>query len=126
MLSQESVDTKWGKIAPREFLLNILNPKLTPLPEDKDACIMYNTVIGEKDGKDTKVEIHLWDEAKNGFTGMQRVTGFPAAIGGKLVGGKKIDRIGVRAPEECIKGSNYDSMLEELKLSDIHIKETIS
>ena len=126
MLMQEPVETKWGKIAPREFLLGILNPKLAPLPEDKDACVMYNTVIGEKDGKEAKVEYHMWDEAQNGFTGMQRVTGFPAAIGSKLVAGNKINLTGVRAPEECVSGENYNSMLEELKLSDIHIKETVS
>ncbi len=126
MLSQEPVETKWGKIAPREFLLGILNPKLAPLPEDKDACVMYNTVTGEKDGREAKVEYFMWDEAQDGFTGMQRVTAFPAAIGGKLVAGKKIDLAGVRAPEECVRGGNYRSMLDELELSDIHIKEKIS
>jgi lysine 6-dehydrogenase len=126
MLSKEAVETKWGKIVPREFLLGILNPKLAPLPEDKDVCVMYNTVIGEKNGKEAKVEYFLWDEAQNGFTGMQRVTGFPAAIGGKLVAGRKINLTGVRAPEECVTGKNYKSMLDELKLSDIHIKEKVS
>jgi lysine 6-dehydrogenase len=126
MLSQEPVETKWGTIAPREFLLGILNPKLAPLPGDKDACIMYNTITGEKDGKEAKVEIFMWDEAQNGFTGMQRVTGFPAAIGGKLVAGHKIDLTGVRAPEECVRDKNYRSMLDELTLSDIHIKEKVS
>jgi saccharopine dehydrogenase-like NADP-dependent oxidoreductase len=126
MLSKEVVETKWGKIAPREFLLGILNSKLTPLPEDKDACVMYNTISGEKNGKQAKVEYFMWDEAQNGFTGMQRVTGFPAAIGGKLVAGKKINLTGVRAPEECVTGENYKSMLDELKLCDIHIKEKVS
>lgn len=126
MLSTDPVDTRWGKIPPREFLLNILNPKLAPLPEDKDACVMYNTVIGEKDGKEARVEYFMWDEAQGGFTGMQRVTGFPAAIGGKLVAAKKINLTGVRAPEECIKGENYKSMLDELAQSDIHIKEKVS
>jgi lysine 6-dehydrogenase len=126
MLTQELVETKWGKISPREFLLGILNPKLAPLPEDKDACVMYNTVTGEKGGKDAKVEIFMWDEAQNGFTGMQRVTGFPAAIGGKLVAGHKINLTGVRAPEECVKDGNYQSMLDELALSDIHIAEKVT
>jgi saccharopine dehydrogenase-like NADP-dependent oxidoreductase len=126
LLSQEPVETKWGWISPREFLLGILNPKLTPLPEDKDACVMYNTITGEKAGRQTRVEYHMWDEAQNGFTGMQRVTAFPAAIGGKLVAGKKINLTGVCAPEECVKGTNYRSMLDELELSDIHIKETVS
>lgn len=87
---------------------------------------MYNTVTGVKDGKEAKVEYHMWDEAQNGFTGMQRVTGFPAAIGSKLVAGNKIKLTGIRAPEECVRGENYNSMVEELKLSDIHIKETVS
>lgn len=126
MLSKAPVETKWGKIAPREFLLDILNPKLKPLPEDKDACVMYNTVTGIKNGKEAKVEYHMWDEARNGFTGMQRVTGFPAAIGGKLVAGKKIRLTGVRAPEECIQDEHYKSMVDELALQDIQIKEKVS
>ena len=87
---------------------------------------MYNTVTGRQGGKETKVEYFMWDEAQNGFTGMQRVTGFPAAIGGKLVAGKKIALTGVRAPEECVRGENYLSMLDDLKLKDIHIKEMVS
>ena len=126
MLSQEPIETKWGRISPREFLLGILNPKLAPLPEDKDACVMYNTVTGEKNGREAKVEIFMWDEAQNGFTGMQRVTGFPAAIGGKLVADDKINLTGVRAPEECVRGENYQSMLDELESSDIHIMEKIT
>jgi lysine 6-dehydrogenase len=126
MLSQEPVETAWGRIAPREFLLGILNPKLLPYPEDKDACVMYNSITGEKDGQEAKVEYFMWDEAQNGFTGMQRVTGFPAAIGAKLVAGKKIALTGVRAPEECVIGTNYTFMLDELELSDIHIKEKVS
>ncbi len=126
MLSKEPVDTKWGKIVPREFLLNILNPKLAPLPEDKDACVMYNTITGIKNGKETRVEYFMWDEAQKGFTGMQRVTGFPAAIGGKLVAGKKIGLTGIRAPEECIRGETYKAMVAELAKQDIHILEKVS
>ncbi len=126
MLEKEPVETKWGKIAPRQFFLDILNPKLKPLPEDKDACIMLNTVTGIKDDREAKVEYFMWEEAQNGFTGMQRVTGFPAAIGGKLVAGKKIDLTGIRAPEECVTGANYQYMLDELTKQDIHIKEKIS
>jgi lysine 6-dehydrogenase len=126
MLSKEPVETKWGMIAPRQFFLDILNPKLKPLPEDKDACIMLNTVTGIKDDKEAKVEFFMWEEAQKGFTGMQRVTGFPAAIGGKLVAGKKINLTGIRAPEECVTGANYQYMLDELAKQDIHIKEKVS
>jgi lysine 6-dehydrogenase len=126
MLSTEPVETKWGKIPPREFLLGVLNPKLMPLPEDKDACVMYNTIIGEKDGKEARVEYFMWDEAQGGFTAMQRVTGFPAAIGGKILAAKKVAITGVRAPEECITGENYQAMLDELALNGIYIKEKVS
>jgi len=63
----------------------------------------------------------MWDEAQGGFTGKQRVTGFPAAIAGKPAASRKINLTGVRAPEECIKGEDYKAMLDELKQSDIHI-----
>ena len=126
MLSKEPMETKWGKIAPREFFLDLLNPKLKPQTGDKDACIMLNTVTGVKNGKEARVEFFMWEEAQKGFTGMQRVTGFPAAIGGKLVAGKKIKLTGIRAPEECVTGANYQYMLDELEKQDIHILEKVS
>lgn len=115
------------KISPRELTLQLLNERLMPLPGDSDICVMYNTIIGEKGGDHWKIEYHMWEEAdlENGFSAMARVTGFTAAVGAKFLANKKISAKGIRAPEECIVGDIYDDYINELKLRDITIEETI-
>jgi saccharopine dehydrogenase-like NADP-dependent oxidoreductase len=123
LFEEEPLDWDGVKISPRQFLLKIINPRLAPGEKDGDVCVMYNTVTGQKDGRPCKVEYFMWEEAQDGFSAMARVTGFPAAIGAKLVASGKIDLRGIRAPEECICGENYTWFLEGLAARDIHIAE---
>jgi saccharopine dehydrogenase-like NADP-dependent oxidoreductase len=103
----------------------MINPRLVPQEGDGDVCVMYNTVTGEKDGRPHKVEYFMWEEANEDFTAMARVTGFPAAIGAKMIGAGQIDLRGIRAPEECFTGKNYQALLAELEACDIQIAEEI-
>lgn len=125
LLDETPVEFNGSKISPREFLLSLINPRLVPEKGDGDVCVMYNTVIGEKDGKAQKVEYFMWEEASDEFTAMARVTGFPAAIGAKMIGLGKIDPRGIRAPEECFDGDNYQFLLNELDACDIKIAEDV-
>ena len=68
----------------------------------------------------------MWEEADSEFSGMARVTAFPACIGAKLVASGRVGLRGIRAPEECVTGKDYDWFLDELKKKDITIKETVS
>jgi lysine 6-dehydrogenase len=113
-------------ISPRKFLLNIINPLLVPQEGEGDVCVMYNTVSGTNDGVPHKVEYFMWEKPDQEFSAMARVTSFPAAIGAKLIALGKTDLKGVRAPEECIFGENYDWFMEELADKNITIKEKIS
>ncbi len=126
LLDETPIEVNGVQISPRTFLLNILNPKMLPKPGEGDVCVMYNTIEGMKNGSPCKVEYFLWDEAVDGFSAMARVTSFPSAIGAKVVASGKIDLKGIRAPEECIIGDNYEFFLNELKKSNIFIKENIS
>jgi len=125
LLNIEPCDFNGAKIVPREFLLSLITPKLRPLEGDTDVCVMYNTVIGKKNGKKVKIEYFLWDEAdtKNNISSMMRITGFPVAITAKLILEGEITEKGIVPPEDCIKGTVYDRFIEELKLRDIHILE---
>jgi saccharopine dehydrogenase-like NADP-dependent oxidoreductase len=113
------------KIAPREFLLSLITPKLKPQKGDTDVCVMYNTLTGIKEGKKMKIEYFMWDEAdkKNGISSMARVTGFPCAITAKFLLTKEIKEKGIVPPEDCIKGALYDKFMEELKKRNINISE---
>lgn len=123
LFDETPVDFDGVKISPRGFLLKIINPLLVPQAGDGDVCVMYNTVTGTKDGVPHKVEYFMWETADSQFSGMARVTSFPAAIGAKLIGMRKIPLRGIRAPEECILGENYTWFLEQLRAKDITIKE---
>jgi saccharopine dehydrogenase-like NADP-dependent oxidoreductase len=54
---------------------------------------------------------------------MGRVTGFPAAIGAKLVGRGEINKKGIVAPEDAIEGKVYRSFMEELAKKNITVLE---
>ena len=123
LFEETPVEFDGARISPREFLLKMINPRLVPCKGDGDVCVMYNTVTGEKDGRPHKVEYFMWEEANAEFSAMARVTGFPAAIGAKMIGAGKIALRGIRAPEECFIGDTYQDFLDELKACDIHIAE---
>ena len=126
LFDETPVDFEGVKISPRKFLLSIINPLLVPHEGEGDVCVMYNTVTGTKNGKPHKVEYFMWETANSEFSGMARVTSFPAAIGAKLVALGKTDLKGIRAPEECITGENYEWFLRELEKKDICIKEKVT
>jgi saccharopine dehydrogenase-like NADP-dependent oxidoreductase len=54
---------------------------------------------------------------------MGRATGFPAAIGAKLIARGEIEKKGILAPEDAIEGRAYQSFMEELAKRDITILE---
>lgn len=122
MLGIEPVDC----FVPRMVLSKVLTPKLEPKAGDLDACVMFNTVEGKKDGKDVCVTYHMWDEGEpQGFTSMARVTGFAAAAGAVLLAKGMVKETGIVAPEEGVYGEAYDFMVAELARRNIHIVENI-
>ena len=128
LLNLTPVEYKGKKVTPREFLLFLIAPKLQPLKGETDVCIMYNTLIGTKDGRRMKIEYFMWDEAdkKNGISSMARVTGFPCAITAKMLLKGEIKEKGIVPPEDCIKGELYKKFIEELRKRNINILEVPS
>ena len=125
MLDLTPIDFKGMKIAPRDFLSSVMSPKLTPLEADTDICIMWNTVTGIKNGQKMRIDYYMWEEADimNGISAMGRVTGFPAAIGARLVGKGEIKKRGIVACEDAIEGEIYQKFMEELVKRNITILE---
>jgi len=125
MLDLAPVEFNSTKIAPRDFLLSIIDPKLRPLQGETDVCVMWNTVTGVKDGKKLRLDYYMWDEAdtRNGISSMGRVTGFSAAIGAMLIGKGEIKKKGVVAPEDVIEGEIYQKFINELVKRNIIILE---
>ena len=128
LLDLTPVDVKGTKVVPREVLLALIEPRLRGGAGETDVCVMYNTVIGTKNGKPTKVEYFMWDEADkvNGISSMARVTGFSAAIGAVHVGRGRITGRGIVAPEDCYDSALYKEFIKELERRDIHIIEEVT
>jgi lysine 6-dehydrogenase len=123
LLDLQPIEIRGVNIAPREFLLAVIEPKLRPLPGDTDICVMWNTVTGTKDGKQIKFSYFLWEEAdtKNNISAMARVTGFSAAIGALFLGRGMITSKGIVPPEDGIKGGLNKVFLEELEKRGIKV-----
>lgn len=128
MLDLEPIEIQGINIAPREFLLSVLEPKLLPQEGDTDVCVMWNTVKGHKDGKRLRIDSYLWDEAdtENNISSMARVTGFSAAIGAVLIGRGMINAQGILPPEECFKDNVYHVFMEEIQKHGIDILEIVT
>jgi saccharopine dehydrogenase-like NADP-dependent oxidoreductase len=125
LLDLKPLDINGVKIAPREFLLALIEPKLLPRAGDTDVCVMWNTVVGMEDGYRTRLNYYLWDEAdtKNGISAMARVTGFSAAIGALLIGRGAIIQKGIIPPENVIKGELYGVFMDELEKRGIKVTD---
>lgn len=125
MLDLQPLEIRGVKIPPREFLLAVMEPKLQPQAGEMDICVMWNTVVGMKDRRKTRINYYLWDEAdaKNGISAMAQVTGFSAAIGALFMGKGMITSYGIVPPEDGIKGELYEAFIEELEKRDIKVIE---
>jgi lysine 6-dehydrogenase len=127
LLDIEPVNFEGKKIVPRDFLSHLITPRLQPNKGETDVCVMYNTVEGLKNGKKTRIEYYMWDEAdkKNNISSMMRVTGFPVAITARLLAKGIIKEKGIVAPEDAFYGKIYQDFMDELEKRNIRILELI-
>jgi lysine 6-dehydrogenase len=127
MLDLTPVEFRGMKIVPRDFLLSAIGPKLKAAEGDADVCVMWNTVTGTRNGHKMRIDYYMWEEAdtENGISAMGRVTGFPAAIGAKLIGRGEIEKKGIVAPEDAIEGKVYQDFMEELTRKNITVLEVL-
>ncbi|MFO8110571.1 MAG: saccharopine dehydrogenase C-terminal domain-containing protein [Thermoplasmata archaeon] len=128
MLDIEPVEVNGCEIMPREVLLKVLVPKLKPKEGDRDACAMWNTAEGKKDGKDISIDYYMWDDedVETGLTAMQRTTCFPPAIASEMMAKNEVSGKGIIAPEDCITGPIYEKMIARLEDVGIEILKEIT
>ncbi len=125
LLDLHPMEFNGARIVPRQFLSALITPRLQPQPGDTDVCVMYNTLIGKKDGKRVKVEYFMWDEADpgHGISSMMRATGFTVAIAVRMIAGGKIQERGIVPPEDAVYGPLYDEFIRELAARNIIIRQ---
>jgi saccharopine dehydrogenase-like NADP-dependent oxidoreductase len=128
LLDLDPVTFQGRRIVPREFLLALITPRLQAREGEGDLCVMYNTVIGTRNGKPARVEYFLWDEADkaNGLSSMMRVTGFPVAIAARLLAQGTLEQPGIVPPEDAITGALYTWFIAELDKRNIRVEEVVT
>ena len=123
LLDTDPVKVGDSEIVPREFLSDLITPRLQPKEGDRDMCVMWNTAEGKKDGKPIRIDYYMLDreDPEMGLTSMQRTTCFPPAISAEMIAKEEITEKGIVAPEDCIKGPIYEKMIEKLEEVGIEI-----
>jgi saccharopine dehydrogenase-like NADP-dependent oxidoreductase len=116
------------KIVPREFSTRVMEPLLMIQNNDPDVSIMWNTVIGETNGKPSRRDYHMWVDSdhENNISSMGRTTAFPASIAAVMMGKGAFRKKGILAPEDAFDTAGYKQMLGELADRGIFIEETVS
>jgi lysine 6-dehydrogenase len=124
LLDLEPFHLEGAMIRPRDFFLSLVEPKLRPLPGDRDVCVMWNTATGPE----KRADYYMWAEAdsKNPISAMAMVTGFSAAIGARLLCRGEIRQMGIVAPEDGIAGETHHKFLKELAKKRIIVEEIVS
>jgi lysine 6-dehydrogenase len=81
LFSEDVVEVDGQAVVPRHLYHRLLEPKITA-PLIRDVCVMRAVGVGEKDGRPARVTVDLVDryDPATGFTGMERLTGWHAAI----------------------------------------------
>ena len=83
MLGLDPIDAAGVSVVPRDVLHTLLQPRIGAQgPIVRDVCVMRVTGRGEHDGRRAAATVELIDryDARTGFTAMQRLTGWHAAI----------------------------------------------
>ncbi|MPW38544.1 saccharopine dehydrogenase family protein [Thermococcus sp. 101 C5] len=103
-----------------DFTLKVIAPLMNY--ESGDFSIMEVYGRGYQNGKEKEIRYILYDEAKDGFTSMARVTGFTAAIISRIVMGGEC-AYGVIPPEVLgMRDDTYSKIMQEIKKRNIHVE----
>jgi lysine 6-dehydrogenase len=113
LFSEDPLEVDGQVVVPRHLYHRLLEPKITT-PLIRDICVMRAVGVGEKGGRPARVTLDLvdrYDEA-TGFTGMERLTGWHAAI---MMGLQARGRIapGAHRMEQAVKAAEVIAELEE-------------
>ncbi|WP_175058884.1 saccharopine dehydrogenase family protein [Thermococcus sp. 2319x1] len=103
-----------------EFTLKVIGPLMNYESEDFSIMEVYGR--GFRNGKGMSIRYFLYDEARDGFTSMARVTGFTAAIVSRIVINGEC-AYGVIPPEILgMRDDTYSKIMRGIRERDIHVE----
>jgi lysine 6-dehydrogenase len=119
LFSEESVLVDGKRVVPRQVFHALLEPKITA-PQIHDVCVMRAVGVGTKDGGPARVTVDLIDryDPATGFTSMERLTGWHAAI---VMARQADGRItpGAHRMEQAVGGGEILAELERRGISHL-------
>lgn len=124
LLETEPVEVKGVRVAPRDVLHAVLDPKLRAKPGEPDFVIVRVLAKGRKDNRPAQVLLELidyYDEA-TGFTAMERTTGWDGSIKTIMNAHGDTPR-GVNPAEIAVPGPRY---VAELRRRGFNLHEAVT
>jgi lysine 6-dehydrogenase len=120
--SLDALDVKGKSVVPRDLFHAVMDKTWT-FPNEPDLLILRIDVIGKKNGIQTRHRTEIIDrqDAKTGFSAMERTTAFPAAIVTALQAHGKTPR-GAVSLEKAVKASDF---MAELSRRDIPVEQSL-
>ena len=124
LLEEAPIEVGGVKIAPREVLHALLDPKLRAKPGEPDLVIVRVLGRGKKDGHTAHVLLDMIDrfDDATGFTAMERTTGWDGSIKA-ILNAQGVTPRGVNPGEVAVPGLRY---VEELRKRGLWLGETFT
>jgi lysine 6-dehydrogenase len=112
LFSEQPVELDGREVVPRQLYHRLLEPKLAA-PRIRDVCVMRALGVGEMDGRPARVTLDLVDryDPVTGFTAMERLTGWHAAIMMALQARGRIEP-GAHRMEQAVRAGEVLAELE--------------
>ena len=124
LLETAPVEVQGVKVAPRDVLHALLDPRIRAKPGEPDLVIVRVLAKGKKDGHTARVLLDLvdrYDEA-TGFTAMERTTGWDGSIKA-IKNAYGVTPRGVNPAEIAVPGPQYAA---ELRQRGFSLTETLT
>jgi len=117
LLDPEPVEIDGKKVAPRDVFHKVV-PSRIAFPEDRDLVVLRTTCKGIKDGKPKTLGFEVIDffDEKTGFSAMERMTAYPAALVLILSAQGKNEK-GVTPLEKALNNELYMKQLPSLGIA---------
>ncbi|MBM3264051.1 MAG: hypothetical protein FJY97_11585 [candidate division Zixibacteria bacterium] len=118
LLGEQPIEVDGVRVIPKHVIDAVLYPHVKMTLSDRDITTFRVTVIGEKNGRFTRLKAEMVDhfDERLGFTSMARTTAFTAAIVARMIGRGELPRSGTPfvTPEQIVTGSRLDTLVREL------------
>ncbi len=112
LLETDPIDVGGVRVAPRDLLHAVLDPKLRAKPGEPDLVIVRVLARGRRDGRPARAVVELIDryDDATGFTAMERTTGWDGSIKA-IMNAHGVTPRGAHPAETAVPGDLYAAEL---------------